>query len=759
MEKPQMQEPDFQTACTWWSDLPYVWTPLGWKDHLLRFSVFWNGAILAQPNLNRRAPQGNQGAQFAFRPGNANDRMARQGWNEGPAPVLWTEWGWGGGLVRQEVFAHIPGGGATQTGMEPLFAWVRLSVADLIPEVPLDDTMTWVISIQAPHIVKSMEHSEIWFNGDGALYSGALMPDAIRYDRHRGLRILEEDGKVRLGVAPGSACRARFLPPSQGSRYLPPSQVHQTAYRLELSLPFKKGADVFLLIPMLPMERAIFGRELRLGYQAALKETNRYWAVRPRSAATVTVPEPAINEAIRHSVRFSQMLTEKNPATGKYCKINGSWHYADLWTTPGAMDLIMLMDTLGHHAFVERYLDIFREEQGTVVPPGDAYGPHPGYLSTPALYKSVDWLSDNGAILYTLSMHGLLSGNRDFIERFTDTLVKSCEWIGEMRARRGHGGYEGILPAAVATDEKTKIQALWSDAWNYKGLCVAARLLARSGHPRADEFAAEAAAYRAAFLKILRAKCAGLPVWTDARGRKHRLVLNGDQREGARSCLYLDSGPLFLVFAGILPATDPMMRDVLAWFRAGPQRKFFRPDASIFQVPALEREIASFEPCYSWNVFHSWQLGDREKFLEGMYSLFAGSLSRQTYVSCESRGGVTGNVFSAPLAIYLARLAMADDQLNPGELHLLRLMPSAWLKPGSSAVFGDLPTEFGPVTLKTRMAPDGKTLAVEFRQAFRKGQAPRRIVLHRPPVARLQTLKLNGKNLKGAHEMRVIGGQ
>ena len=71
----------------------------------------------------------------------------------------------------------------------------------------------------------------------------------------------------------------------------------------------------------------------------------------------------------------------------------------------------MMMDTLGHHKTVERYLDIFREEQGTVVPPGPAYELHPGFLSTPALYKSIDWLADNGAVLWTICQHALLSGD------------------------------------------------------------------------------------------------------------------------------------------------------------------------------------------------------------------------------------------------------------------------------------------------------------------------------------------------------------
>jgi hypothetical protein len=41
----------------WWGDHKNVWTPLGWKDHLFRFNVFYNGTIIAQPYNNRRTTQ------------------------------------------------------------------------------------------------------------------------------------------------------------------------------------------------------------------------------------------------------------------------------------------------------------------------------------------------------------------------------------------------------------------------------------------------------------------------------------------------------------------------------------------------------------------------------------------------------------------------------------------------------------------------------------------------------------------------------
>lgn len=746
-------EPDFQTATLWWSDLPNIWTPLGWKDHLCRFNVLWNGCILAQPYMNRRtAAWKGQGLQLAITPHYTewhsdwaaahlrhDDGMVKQGWEDDDAPVLWTEWAKDGLLLRAHMFAHVPGGVEVKSGDEPLFAWVRLSIHELCPALPLEDVHGFNLILQTPNVITTMSmRDNVRFGpADQSIYPRELKPETDAYSATRGLRILEPDGRVRLAVAPGNDCRkALFLTPTK----------EQPWTRMHVSLPCRKGAYADLLVPMCPCDRALFDRELKLGYDGARRETRRYWRRATASPTRFAVPEAAINDTLRQSLRFSNLLTEKNPATGKTCKVNGSWTYADLWTTPGAMDLVMLMDMFGQHRTVARCLDIFREEQGTVTPPGPAYERHPGYLSTPALYKSIDWLSDNGAVLYTLAMHALLSGDRKWAAGYADCLAKSCDWIKGCRAKTNHGGYPGVLPPAVATDAKTEIQAVWSVGWNYKGLCAAVRVLQWLGHPRAAEFAAEAKGYREAFLKAFRDKCTKMPTWTDAKGRKHCLAptaLAGDAKAESRHAFFLDTGALFLVFAGLLDAADPLMQDICAWFRNGPQRTFYRRDANCWQVAVLDHEMSSCEPCYSWNVFHSWQLGDRERFLEGMYSLFAGSVSRQTRISCETRGGITGNVFSAPLALYLARLAVIDDQLKPGELHLLRLMPLAWLKPGAVSRFESMPTEFGPVTLIVTVAKDGQALDITWKPTFR-GAAPR-VILHTPPLPGLQRLTLNGQ--------------
>ena len=97
-------EPNALQACQGWPDLRNIWTPIGWKDHLFRFNVLFNGTLLAKPDLNRRTEAWKgQGVQVAFVPSckealkgwpaslTHDDGMTRQGWQDGPAPVLWTE--------------------------------------------------------------------------------------------------------------------------------------------------------------------------------------------------------------------------------------------------------------------------------------------------------------------------------------------------------------------------------------------------------------------------------------------------------------------------------------------------------------------------------------------------------------------------------------------------------------------------------------------------------------------------------------------
>src|SRR5688572_7342465 len=67
-------EPNVKVASQWWPEMPNVWTPVGWKNHLFRFNVLHTGTIVAEPHP--ASPFGKkhteafagQGVQLAFMP-------------------------------------------------------------------------------------------------------------------------------------------------------------------------------------------------------------------------------------------------------------------------------------------------------------------------------------------------------------------------------------------------------------------------------------------------------------------------------------------------------------------------------------------------------------------------------------------------------------------------------------------------------------------------------------------------------------------
>jgi len=169
--------------------------------------------------------------------------------------------------------------------------------------------------------------------------------------------------------------------------------------------------------------------ELALGRAAALQEADQFWSDVPLTASRVDTPERLVNEAMRQAVRFCEVIAERHPETGQYALLSGSWHYERLWATPTSMNITMILDGLGYHPAAEKYLEIFRQEQGTIVPPGKAYHKHAGYLATPQSFTSIDWLTDHGAILFAATHHALVTDDPLFIERWTEPILKACEFI------------------------------------------------------------------------------------------------------------------------------------------------------------------------------------------------------------------------------------------------------------------------------------------------------------------------------------------
>lgn len=757
-------EPNIEMAKQWWPEMSNKWTVVGWKDHILRFNVLHNGAIVNHASwMDRlRGPHPDPNCMFYFRPATTpgdffalpagvspvkEDRQVVQGWNDSETPVLWSEWQYRGQLIRQEIFAHTPGGQELKRGDEPLFAWVRLYVHYTADGVPVPDRTGMGIQINYPSFNLSMNRAwTLAWVPEGSKYRRELTADSSEYDRQKGFRLLEPDGRVLIGIPPGQDCDVAFRPKA-------PTENDSL---LHIGWQGKTVRHVDVLVPMMPMDRATFDRELALGRDAAFRESESYWKRKPATASTFSVPEDYVTQFVRRVMQSSVVTSERDPKTGAYTMLTGGMGYGvGTWATPVSLTLAGSYLPLGRFDIAERYLQGVKASQGSQVPPGAGFEKHPGYLSLPASVQVVPWLPDHGSLLWLISRHVLLSGSKEYADEWTPVIVKACEWVQYARHIK-HGGAQGIMPPAGASDDETRVQSVWTDAWIHKGLTTAVQALKSINHPRAAEFEREARDYRAAFVKAYRQKIATMDTWLGPDGARRPLPpaqMTKEQDWQLRHLFYLDTGPLTLVFGGLLDASDPSMKDSLLWFREGPPARMARFEHDLEHMPFLYHEVSSWEICYSWNIFHTWQLNDRNSYLEGMYSMLAGGYSQQTFSACEERGGMLATTNWIPTILHL-RNAVIDDEIAEGELHLLRICPVAWLKPQKPSRFQNMPTVYGPVSLTAVLDATGRSLRVTFESSFRK--KPGRVVLHVPPVQGLKTVVVNGKPVRWSEKRRKV---
>ncbi len=761
-------EPNVELAKLWWPDQRNVWTPIGWKDHFFRFNVLYNGTIVSEPfsdlSARKHAAKFN-GKDFlvSFTPWpdsnvpplpatqvpqwTRDGGHGKQGWREDTeTPVLWTDFFLQEGLViRKEVFGHLLGGKDVTDGLDPLFAWIRLSVVHVDP-IRTVNTFPVVLQLSGNYhelIGRFMHENGVTIDvlPDRAAYPNKLSSVEHRRGQASGLRVLEPDGEVRFAVLPTAAERVSFFEKADG------------IYGIKVDFRGEVGDHVDFLMPMFPVPTSMIEEEEALGFDGALARSNAYWKRDLLPENRFRVPETYITEAIHHNVKFVPVLASRDYETKEYSFLSGSWGYDQLWPTPTSMNSHMFLSLLGEHETVAKYTELFKLHQGTIKPPGGVYTLHPGYYASPSYLTSIDWLADHGAVLLQVATHALLSGDQAFIADWTASVVKACEFIQDACAKRGHDGIEGLMPAAVATDDMIPTQSIWSLAWNYKGLVKAVQLLKKIGHPRAAEFAAFATQYKQTFVRAFREVAANAPTWRDSDGNVYPIPVTTLSKTPTPKHVYddafsLDTGPLVLVWAGLFDANDPLMEAAAKFFREGPNWQIRGVRHNAISRPVLEREMSSCEPCYSWNVVHSWQLNDRQRYLEGMYSLFVGSLSQNTYTSCEHRTGMQGTLFSTPLAFWMARMALVDDEVEAHALHLLRFCPLAWIAADTETVLTDLPTQFGPVTLVMKKDDADGSLHINFKGNWR--ERPAKVILHLPPIDGLKQVVVNGKK----HQVR-----
>ena len=614
-----------------------------------------------------------------------------------------------------------------------MFLWLNFNINKVIGILVPEDEITLYVQINAHSLRSSMETGRNSYNIDPAEpYAHKLFL--------KDYFLVQDDGNARMAVVPDNTLEISYLPVWEEKHWT----VENKNGVLKIRLTLTNGkADIRLLIPMLPLPKEELHSEMQPGYDSALHQSLQFWEGVCEEGISIQASDKIIENTFRTNPWRMLTTAERNPVFKEYCINNGAFSYDALWPTPGCMSTVWGLDYMGFHKEAEKYLEVYRNDQGNAVPPGSFYLPYPGFLSTPGGFEAIRWVNEHGAIMWAVAEHYLLTEDGLFLEKWLPSLIRACEWIQVQRNNTAHPGVKGILPPGTATDDIIHGQFIWSDGWMYKGLASVVKVLAAVNHPETQKWEREAQEYKKAFNAAYSETCKHSPVWTDDNGCAYPFIpteISGKLWDRNRHAFYLDTGPLFLAFSGLVDIESEIFDAVLKWLREGPQVKYWRFDGCCWQVPVLYHEMSSCEPCYSWNMDVNFLRNDRAHFIEGLFAQFAGARNTDLFSDVETRNGMFATNFTTPVTFRHFRNALVFE--NENILEFLRMLPEAFMSPGSSLRLKRLPTYFGPVDISFDSDSNTNRFCVNISMSLRT--RPDKIRFYIPPQALSRKIAVNG---------------
>lgn len=749
-------EPSYMQAVVRWPDMRKPVTFLGCKDHPDEFAMMWNGNLtlfslfladskpvrLIDADMRLFQNRIDDSLQVSFsiaeRPSFENrdveDGSAEPSLADSYLPITRVRHKKEGAVVLEEAFvSDEDGGGKAAAWNTPVFLRMRFTVEE--PGTGTSPIQLWA------QLAKN--HTSYGISMDVRV--DRVAPIYARKLRQEGSSLLDSRGLVRLYTEQG----LRFypeLPETVSSLALREFQLNQNV--CQFSLPRKLGAGIELIIPFLPVSEEKIASVRRMTYEQARQSVAKFWKDEIARGMQVEVPEEPLNNLWRFSVPSGFITADVYPNGEHVMKVSPHW-YEGVWAVGNAMHLPELIQR-GYRqevaAFLDPYLDAKRRRP--VPNDGVTFSLATGFISPPSEYSAVSWLSDHGAILWTASEYFLLTRDQEFLGRWLPALLEGVEWIARERAiTELRGGIDaGLMPPSRSTDDPEMLNLVFNDAWTYRGLAGVCRVLKQIGHKDLARWEQERDAYRATFQKVFRGAVQRTIRWTDGSGIQIPFIPWDLKQTNADKLhiFYLDAGPLFAGVTGLLDPNDEIITWALRWLTEGPYSKTYNPNGNSFAgPPSLYYELATSEPHFSWNIPLRFLRNERENFLEGFYSLSAGSVSRRFLVGYEERNGVPGYAMvNAAIAMHLRNMLVFENEAGQG-LDLLRNSPSTWLEGGKHIRVQRAETYFGQVSYTVR-SMDGERIEAEIESPDRDRLAWIRLHLHAPNGKPLYQATVNG---------------
>lgn len=666
------------------------------------------------------------------------DRRIRVSRLDGYLPIVKQSWEHAGVSYEQtSVATYLSGEPGVPRGDEPVVLLCRLKVANRTQaSQPGAVRLTWPVLQNPPE-------SLIVQNGDVLLAGGSRDSSADPIFHVKGDFQTEEGGE---GKASDTLVWKSDLAAGQ-------------VEVLEWYVPFSPATE--------RAESELAG----LDFDRVVTAEAERWRRLVAKSATYDVPDPLLSTFWKSSLVNLWISADRDPFNGMEVLPAGTFGY-NVCLNESCIQ-VRSLELRGLHGDAERYLDAMVRGQSSKPLQGrftDQEGVFLGMPTRTGDYQTFNYNLDHGFLLWTLAEHFRFTRDRDWLTRTAPAMIKACDFVTrQAKWKPGTNTLSlddrnwgiGLLPPGHLEDPPEWLWWFAVNAYAWRGMDAAARVLGEIDHPEARRLSDEAAAFgdtlrRSCKESMIRAPVVRLRDGTYVPFQPTRSRLRGRDTGWIRDALY---GPIHLIECGVYAPNSPeaewILRDAEDNVFSGGQRGYEMSDPPTqwfsWGGMTLQPNLLPAPTVYQ-------DRGLRKHALRGFYNTLCASIYADAgcfaeWVPRPGKGG--GPLFKPPdesaFVVFMRDLLVRE---RGDELDLLAGAPAEWLKPGRRIRLQGLPTWFGSMDLLVRSDANAREVAIELTGPQRN--PPRRIRIHTGALGRIIGAQSDGKPLAGVDTDRGI---
>lgn len=755
-------EPSFEAMASYYPGKILDRTVLGtWSDpraplgeFVDEFAIYWNGAIAANMVRGRLTDRfGSTGQQplapntvvlFRVGPnaemfGRVRERYSSIGYEQGYLPVVVATYETGGVRYRQTALADKPAG---ETGGWDI-AYVRFEMTNISKSARTAELRAEVILNDGGRVTTEA--------AAGVSPAPHVAPASRRYGSRIHFAAYRRDAGATTEAAGTAATRVMD---ANGAVLLMLSDS-----RRKFELKPGESARLYLKIPYVPDAKRLVAPASQPDFEAAHARVKTFWSGLLAKGAGIDVPEPRANNVWRALLLQNFVLADGPRFTyGSGLMYNDSTYPQE--------------NGFGAHTFA---MYGFKDYANAL---------QPWFVGMSVTRQGAERKYQNrrAMVLHHLLENYRLTGKTDLFHRFQKDYYRVAEEIISDRhstmvdvngERPWHWGL--LPPDKPGVDVQASTQTVYvpgHNITNCQGLADFGRFLTATGidPQRGGRYAREAAEFRKTLMSAMERAAIRIP------GRPPFVDLQ---------TLYFRQTPDY----GPEPYDDLALGRLQGtyfhyWVDMNFHYNFFNPDDLVGQWLAdyvqqrngfvlgltrargmTDEPSGRVNPVYDAGYYnYRLRRGEIDRFLIGFYGRLAFGMSRHVYVSSEGqpfipynteKGGLVGAAYPFPNSasnadtLLMLRNALVleelKDNVETGDIFLLRGAPRAWFEDGKRIAAAGLATYFGDISFSVDSKAKQGVIVAEIEAPARTPYRRILLNLRHPARAPMKRVMVNGK--------------